>query len=193
MMTALFPTTLPVAALSGYSLVVGLALVDAFEAFGASLRLKWPNDLVVVRDDTIQKVGGVLIEVQDLGEKRVVLVGVGINLGSVPGDVPNASSIEDISGRLLSIEEALGAACHQLRVAHDLFVSLAGFSRFMARWEGASCFDKGRTEITIDLGERTVSGRFAGIDERGSLLLADGDVVTPYHSGHLLHLKNLRA
>lgn len=192
MMTALFPTTEPVAALSGYSLVVGLALVDAFERFGAKLQLKWPNDLVVVKGDALHKVGGILIEVQDLADRRVVLVGVGINLRSVPGDVPNASSIEDISGEVVGIEEALSAASQQLRVAHDLFVSLGGFARFRERWEEASCFEMGRTEISIDLGARTESGVYAGVDERGSLLLTHGEGVTAYHSGHIAALKGLR-
>lgn len=193
MMTALFPTTEPVASLSGYSLVVGLALVDAFEHFGAKLRLKWPNDLVVVKGDALQKVGGILIEVQDLGDRRVVLVGVGINLRSVPADVPHASSIEDISGRVVGIEEALSAASLQLRVAHELFISLGGFARFRDRWEEASCFERGRTEISIDLGSRNESGTYAGVDDRGSLLLTHGEVVTPYHSGHISALSRLRS
>lgn len=193
MMTALFSTPQPISALSGYSLVVGLALVDAFEAFGAKLRLKWPNDLVIVDGDSIKKVGGVLIEVQDLIDVRVVLVGVGINLTSVPADVPNATSIEDISGNVVSIDQALSAACQHLRVAHELFVSLGGFSRFQSRWEEASCFSKGQTTISIDLGERTVSGTFAGVDQQGALLLANEGTVTPYHSGHLVSLSNLQS
>jgi len=193
MMTALFPTTEPVASLSGYSLVVGLALVDAFEPFGAHLKLKWPNDLVVVRGGALHKVGGILIEVQDLGERRVVLVGVGVNLRSVPGDVPHASSIEDISGKVIGVEEALRLASQHLKVGHDLFVSLGGFARFRDRWEAASCFERGSTEVSIDLGARTESGVYAGVDDRGSLLLARGEVVTPYHSGHIAGVKGLRS
>jgi hypothetical protein len=38
-----------------------------------------------------------------------------------------------------------------------------------------------------------VAGIYAGIDERGSLLLAIDGVVQPYHSGHLLAMRGLRS
>lgn len=193
MATFLFQTTLPVAALSGYSLVVGLALADAFEELGAALRLKWPNDLVVVRNDTLMKIGGILIEVQDLKDKRVVLVGVGVNLSQAPDSVANALSIEDICGQVMSVDDALALTSKHLRTAHELFSGLGGFAKFKRRWEDASCFAPGETEITLDLGDRHVSGRFAGIDESGSLLLAVSGEVKSFHSGHLLACRNLRS
>jgi biotin-[acetyl-CoA-carboxylase] ligase BirA-like protein len=192
MATFLFQTSQPLASLSGYSLVVGLGLADAFERFGARLQLKWPNDLVVVRDDSVRKVGGILIEVQDIGDSRVILVGVGVNLARAPEDVAHATSIEEISGSLVSVRDALTAVSEQLRTAHELFVSFDGFPRFQHRWEEASCFMKGRTELTLDLGERQIAGTYAGIDERGSLLLEVDGALKPFHSGHLLKLSNLR-
>jgi len=193
MATFLFQTTAAVASLSGYSLVVGLGLVDAFERFGARLQLKWPNDLVIVKNGDLKKIGGILIEVQDLGDKRVILVGVGVNLARVPDDVPHAASIEDISGRLLSVEDSLIVVGEQLRIAHELFVSLGGFSRFRERWEGEACFAKGETEITLDLGAREVSGIYSGVDESGSLLLHVAGVTEAFHSGHLVKIRNPRS
>jgi BirA family biotin operon repressor/biotin-[acetyl-CoA-carboxylase] ligase len=192
MATFLFQTSQPLASLSGYSLVVGLGLVDAFERFGARLQLKWPNDLVVVRDDSIRKVGGILIEVQDLGTTRVILVGVGVNLARTPEDVAHAMSIEELSGSVVSVPEALAAVSEQLRIAQELFVSFDGFPRFQHRWEDAACFVKGETEITLDLGERQVAGTYAGIDEGGSLLLSVDGLVQTFHSGHLLSCRALR-
>ena len=192
MATFLFQTSQPLASLSGYSLVVGLGLVDAFERFGARLQLKWPNDLVVVRDNSLRKVGGILIEVQDLGATRVILVGVGVNLARIPEDVAHAMSIEEISGSRVTVPDALTAVSEQLRIAHELFVSFDGFPRFQARWEDTACFIKGETEITLELGERQVGGIYAGIDERGSLLLAVDGQIQPFHSGHLLACRALR-
>lgn len=193
MATFLFQTVAPLASLSGYSLVVGLGLVDAFERFGARLQLKWPNDLVVVKNGELKKIGGILIEVQDLGDRRVILVGVGVNLARVPDDVPHAASIEEISGRLLGVEESLVVVSEQLRIAHELFVSLGGFARFRERWENASCFVKGETEIVLDLGERQVAGTYSGVDERGSVLLSISGSPQAFHSGHLLEIRNPRA
>jgi hypothetical protein len=38
-----------------------------------------------------------------------------------------------------------------------------------------------------------VVGAYAGIDERGSLLLNVDGVVKPFHSGHLLAIRGLRS
>jgi len=57
-------------------LIVFAAGVAAAEACGGSVRLKWPNDLVL--DD--RKLGGILAEVR----RNHALVGIGINLSSAP-------------------------------------------------------------------------------------------------------------
>jgi BirA family biotin operon repressor/biotin-[acetyl-CoA-carboxylase] ligase len=58
------------------SLLVGLALVRAWKYLGLSLKLKWPNDLVLER----RKAGGILLE-----ERRGrLLAGIGLNLYGAP-------------------------------------------------------------------------------------------------------------
>jgi biotin-(acetyl-CoA carboxylase) ligase len=101
-------------------------------------------------------------------------------------------SIEEISGSRVTVPDALTTVSEQLRLAHELFVSFDGFPRFQARWEDAACFIKGETEITLELGERQVAGIYAGIDERGSLLLTVDGRIQPFHSGHLLYCRSLR-
>ena len=69
------------ARLSGLSIAVGIAAAEAMHALGAhALRVKWPNDLVVVEDDALRKLGGVLVEGgwQD-GRARAV-IGIGLNV-----------------------------------------------------------------------------------------------------------------
>ncbi|KGM53676.1 biotin--protein ligase [Lysobacter daejeonensis GH1-9] len=68
--------------LGGLSLVAGIATVEALHAMGAkAVRLKWPNDLVVVADDGLRKLGGLLVEGggEHAGPARAVL-GLGINV-----------------------------------------------------------------------------------------------------------------
>ena len=62
-----------------FGLRVGLAVAEAIEAVGPSLRLavKWPNDLIL--DD--RKVGGILCEARWQGEAPAwVVAGVGVNV-----------------------------------------------------------------------------------------------------------------
>lgn len=72
-------------------LLVGYALVTALKAIGVTVKLKWPNDLIIGN----KKVGGILIE-----EKGgVKMVGIGVNLTSSPPE------------ERLRSENALAAAC----------------------------------------------------------------------------------
>lgn len=60
--------------LSGLSLIVGLALLEAVQKPG--LQLKWPNDLMIGSD----KVGGVLVESRSQSSAVEVAIGIGLNL-----------------------------------------------------------------------------------------------------------------
>ncbi|HST45742.1 MAG TPA: bifunctional biotin--[acetyl-CoA-carboxylase] ligase/biotin operon repressor BirA [Luteimonas sp.] len=77
------------ARLGGLSLVVGVAVAEALQALGAdSVRVKWPNDLVVVdagSPGSLRKLGGVLVEGggEHAGPVHAV-VGIGLNLAMPP-------------------------------------------------------------------------------------------------------------
>lgn len=74
------------ARLGGLSLVAGIASVEALHALGfTTVRLKWPNDLVVVADDGLRKLGGLLVEGggEHAGPTRAV-IGLGLNV-RMPG------------------------------------------------------------------------------------------------------------
>jgi BirA family biotin operon repressor/biotin-[acetyl-CoA-carboxylase] ligase len=70
------------ARLGGLSLVAGIATAEALHDLGfASVRLKWPNDLVVMHDDGLHKLGGLLVEGggEHAGPVRAV-IGLGLNV-----------------------------------------------------------------------------------------------------------------
>ena len=72
---------------------VSLAMAEASEALAGlepgTIRLKWPNDLVVEAGDGVRKLAGVLGESVGLGtdDPRVV-VGIGVNAGWAREDYP---------------------------------------------------------------------------------------------------------
>lgn len=69
------------ARLGGLSLVAGIACCEAMHALGfEQVRLKWPNDLVVVDGEVLRKLGGLLVEGggEAAGAARAV-VGIGLN------------------------------------------------------------------------------------------------------------------
>jgi len=66
---------------SGLSLAVGWAVAEALDPSGHEIGLKWPNDLW--RLDAPghgRKLGGVLIEALQVGDERMVVIGIGVNL-----------------------------------------------------------------------------------------------------------------
>ena len=63
--------------LAGLSLAVGLAVVQALEACGASgVKLKWPDDILHEN----AKLGGILIELQSESDSSMAVIGIGLNL-----------------------------------------------------------------------------------------------------------------
>jgi len=190
--TFLFATRLAPGELAGYSLAIGVGIAGALENLGVPVDLKWPNDIVVVRDGAINKLGGILIEVQESGGVRVVLVGIGLNLVQAPTTVPGALSLCSVSGATLAVEQVSAALGASLLRCHGRFVAEGGFGSFRAEWEARSCFVPGQTELEVEVGDRTVRGLFAGIEESGALLMRRGTVLEALHSGHILLAQRLR-
>jgi BirA family biotin operon repressor/biotin-[acetyl-CoA-carboxylase] ligase len=85
------PTWLPIDRTWRLAACVSLAMADSAEAVAGmpagTIRLKWPNDLVIESTSGIRKLGGVLGESDGLGtaDPRVV-IGIGVN-----GDWPSAT------------------------------------------------------------------------------------------------------
>ena len=114
---------------------VSLAMADAAEAVAGlpdrSVRLKWPNDLVIATDDAggalatsgerdaVRKVGGVLGETEGLGtdDPRVV-VGIGFN-----ADWPAATFPAELAGVMTSLRAASGGRPIDSELLLDAFTS----------------------------------------------------------------------
>lgn len=193
MATFLHQGDAPLAAFAGYSLGIGVSLVSVFSQHNASLQLKWPNDLVVVANGAIRKIGGILIEVQELEGKRIVLTGIGVNLSEPPSDVEHATSVKEVSGASLEAEALLPVMAKTLEENHHRFLEGGGFRAFRSDWERASCFERGESVISIDLGFQTVSGVFDGVSDTGALQLRREGRVETFHSGHIVGVERPRS
>ena len=83
--------------ISAIPLIVGVAVNTCLLGHGADAKLKWPNDLMLVRKSgDLGKVGGILVQ----RENAHVVVGIGINsdldLSELPTDTATSLAIEDI-------------------------------------------------------------------------------------------------
>ena len=170
-----FSLALPLAAhdWSGLSLAVGVALADALDppADGAPPRigLKWPNDLWLL--DTPgrgRKLGGILIETLALGDRRIAVVGVGLNV--LPQQVP-AAALTHGYACLQELDAAAAAPQALARVAVPLVRALL---RFAAEGFAPFAADFRRRDLLLGQSVTTTApgvpaGVADGVDEDGAL------------------------
>ena len=76
------------------TMIAGVAVVRAVQSYcDLEIKLKWPNDLVVVRDDVLMKVGGILTEVQfEDAQLDSVVIGIGVNVNIVSAELPPSAT-----------------------------------------------------------------------------------------------------
>jgi BirA family biotin operon repressor/biotin-[acetyl-CoA-carboxylase] ligase len=184
-----FSLSLPLARAdwSGLSLAIGVALADALEPdppAAPRIRLKWPNDLWIAdAAGEGRKLGGILVETLSVGDQRLAVIGVGLNVR--PIEAPEASSgIATLSE--LDPQASPPAALH--RVAGPLVDALLrfdaeGFAPFVSAWDRRDLL-RGRAVRTTD--PALPGGVAEGVADDGALRLrtADGSLV-PLRSGEV--------
>jgi BirA family biotin operon repressor/biotin-[acetyl-CoA-carboxylase] ligase len=137
---------------------------------GLPAEIKWPNDILIRG----RKVAGILTELSaELDCVKYVILGIGVNVNSNPGDFPLelrklATSLKIETGRTVARADLAVTILRELdqdyaRLASGRFAAVAD------EWE-AHGTTLGR-EILIRTGERYIRGRAESLDEDGALLL----------------------
>lgn len=132
--------------------------------YGIDARIKWPNDVLV----SSQKIAGILIEARVQDDRVFLLIGTGINVEPVKDDVrPNAIAISEVAKSFTGIHDATLAFIEHVdeRLSQPL-----EHDAVLGEWRSLSIHKPG-DRIQCVLGERTVTGTWAGIDEDGRAVL----------------------
>ena len=187
----------------GLSLAVGLALAEALDpqplsaALGHGLLgdasataesadsadtsarprigLKWPNDLWLVDGPGRgRKLGGVLIETVSVGQRRMCVVGVGLNVAPQPGGGTDClthgyACLQEINVQA-SAPKALAAVARPLVLALQRFES-EGFAPSVAAYARRDLLRGQRVSTT---GPEALEGVAEGVDEQGALCVRSG-------------------
>jgi BirA family transcriptional regulator, biotin operon repressor / biotin---[acetyl-CoA-carboxylase] ligase len=163
---------------SGLSLAVGVALAGALEPLPTEstrprLMLKWPNDLWLSdgAPGRGRKLGGVLIETVAVGERRMCVIGVGLNLMQQP-----TAELSSGYACLHELEPAVSAPQALARVALPLVHALRrfeqdGFAPFAAAYARRDLLVG--QPVTTTLAELP-AGVAEGVDQHGALRLRAG-------------------
>ncbi|MER2492440.1 bifunctional biotin--[acetyl-CoA-carboxylase] ligase/biotin operon repressor BirA [Catenovulum sediminis] len=159
---------LPLSALSGLSLVVGIAVADYLRQLNIYTELKWPNDIYLDG----KKLGGILIELEGDFEppcNLIVGVGLNVNMHSDESEIDQAwQSLASYRGELFSRDDLLISLSRQIKQYIEEFVQ-SGMSRFVQKWAQYDRYlDK---QVTLMSGNNKKIGINRGIDQLGNLLL----------------------
>lgn len=174
-----------VAQLSGLSLAVGLAIVQALEQLGVQgAGLKWPNDVLYQG----RKLAGVLIEVQgDALGPSCAVIGIGINCRL------SAATQATIDQAVTDLAQAGMGAVPRNRllaaVLGELAVVLArferdGFAGLLGDWQARHLFHRREVDLLAPSGLRRAVA-VLGVDADGALLVDGGAGVETVRVGEL--------
>ncbi|HXO19272.1 MAG TPA: biotin--[acetyl-CoA-carboxylase] ligase [Thermoanaerobaculia bacterium] len=168
--------TMPVAeaeSLLTLPLLVGVGLCRVLDGLlPEPCRLKWPNDLMVGG----RKIGGILIETLLKPEEcSMAVIGFGVNHGQSAAELPErATSLRLAGGAEVTLArltwDLVAGVERELIHVGDAAYAVASYRQYSLHQPGDS--------LSVRVGEEVVEGRFAGLDERGMLLLetAGGEV-----------------
>lgn len=175
---------LPLSALSGLSLAVGVAISRVLTELGIEGHgLKWPNDIYLGK----KKLGGILVEAQGEADGPVrAVIGVGLNL-ELPEDL--AGDIDqpwaDLSGHksILPGRSELAARLIESLTNVCLEYPEYGLPHYLSDWSDYDIF-LGH-DVQILHGHNSVVGLYSGIDVTGALRLQVDGQERIFHSGEV--------
>lgn len=172
------------AALSGLSLVVGMACAKAVAAHGIpDVGVKWPNDLQIAG----RKFGGILIELQGdaLGPSAVV-IGIGLNV-RLPAAVLETvgQPATDLASRAGDLDRNALLARLLLQLTGDLARFEAdGFAPLAAEFQAWHVLQDRPARVSLPDGTQ-VDGHVEGVDADGALLLRTAQGPRRFHGGEV--------
>lgn len=154
-----------------------LTLLQQLQSMGfESLKLKWPNDIVIEKNGQIKKIAGLLTQAEtEMNGQTIVTLGVGINLR--PPVVLNQfidqafAGLSDLTHSPVARNEL---AAHLIQVCMDTLTSeRQSIANRQSRYE---YFDvlAGKT-LTVQTASARLTGYSKGIDEYGQLLFQPKD------------------
>jgi len=162
------------------SFSAALAVSETLVSLGideSSISLKWPNDVLVDG----KKIAGILLESSGRGQNiDQLIVGIGINLSTAPPSNKLAAAalspadVYSITSETVDPESVLDVLAPIFSNFENI-LSIHGFEAIRTRWlQKAARLGE---ELTVQQGDRSITGTFNDVDTSGALVLT-----TPYGS-----------
>lgn len=173
------------AALSGLSLAVGVAMMRALAELGVpGVGLKWPNDVLLNEG----KLAGILLEAQgDMLGPSAVVIGVGLNL-TVPDTLRERidQTVSDLASLDMPLPERNRVLALSLKNLAAVLREFAdrGFAPLRAEWESHHVFQMRPVKLSLPDGS-LITGTVMGVTDEGALRLATERGEQVFHAGEV--------
>jgi BirA family biotin operon repressor/biotin-[acetyl-CoA-carboxylase] ligase len=153
------------AALDKVSVEAALRLGPA----GPRYTLKWPNDVLA----GAQKLVGIGLEAEGVGDRLAVVVGIGTNVVAAPEGLPTPATSLAALGVQISAEELFTALSDAWVEFRGIWDDGRGFGEIRRLWlERAAGLGE---KVAINTGNATLEGTFDTIDDAGCLIVRTAD------------------
>ncbi len=151
--------------------VAGLSLAEAIVSLAPALkpavRLKWPNDCLIAGEKCV----GILLEGSNGPDgRRAVVIGMGVNVLTVPEGLDQPVTALGRHGRAFTVERLFERLSARIASNLALFAEGTGFAAIRERWLDHAIPTGSPVRVKLPTGE--ITGAFAGIDGDGQLLVA---------------------
>ncbi len=155
------------------TMMCGLALAEAAaQIAGVEVQLKWPNDLIIAREDGAwRKIAGMLSEIGGAAQHPTLLVvGLGLNV-----NVPSAA-LANLAPNAGSLRAEIGHSVDRVAILDDFLARLeAAYARWESGWEPLRAWEArlawiGQT-VSVHAPDAVHTGVALGVDDEGALLL----------------------
>jgi BirA family biotin operon repressor/biotin-[acetyl-CoA-carboxylase] ligase len=162
-------------ALEGLSLAVGVVIVEVLEQHGLDVRLKWPNDVLMVAGGQRRKLAGILLELGgDVNGPCEVILGIGLN---VEADEKLRAQVDQPIAAVHDQAPAVSRNQLAAQLIEKLLELLPrfedqGFAPWQAAWNQRNAH--AGKEIVVMQGAGHYTAINEGVDERGYLIVRCG-------------------
>lgn len=186
----IFRPSVPVSEAAQIGYVASIAVVDTLSgllAGAAGVSCKWPNDVLVDG----KKIAGILPEssIGIDGALEWIVLGIGINIAHHPRDSRWPSTCLADHGVSVTVDALLGMLAGSLDKSMVHWQE-AGFTGIRQAWVDRA-WAIGQ-DIRVEIPERVLAGRFAGLDDAGSMILEGPDGhIQKIHYGEVFPVEGL--
>jgi BirA family biotin operon repressor/biotin-[acetyl-CoA-carboxylase] ligase len=165
--------------ITNLGIVTGIVVAQTLQAYGLkNIKLKWPNDLVIDDEGKIQKLGGLLIEI----EKNLVIMGIGLNVAMSHLSVPVDQAWVDMASLLPHPPDRDRIIGYLLNNLFSMLLSYPSTNKIFIQqyWP---LFDLlYQRSVCVTNGKTTLQGMAMGVDDLGGLLV-HAEKVHTFYSG----------